>query len=171
MEKDQIRSLIQKHRASFDDATPDPKLWAGIDERLPRREARSIRIWKWTAAAAVGLLLIAAGVVIGLYNAPGQQNLAMQEYAETEQYYVTQVNEKMAAIQSRHHDPTLEEDLRQLDEIYDELKIELSNSQNPNQKQLIDAMIINYQTKVAILEKVLEKIEDSDIQNTQNDEI
>ena len=175
MKEDKLKGFIQKHRDQFDDAVPGAHVWAGIEKKLPNTQAKSVMLWKWTAAAAVALLLIASGVIIGLssnsYNSPDYA--AMQEYAETEKYYVSQVNEKLSAIERQYDDPSLREDLKQLDEIYDELKLELASSDHSNKSEIINAMIMNYQTKVAILEKVLEKVEEAKntTQNASNYEI
>ena len=173
--------MIQKNREAFDDAVPTPHIWDRIEKQLPpsqsevvKGKVRSLRIWQWTAAAAVALLLVASGVIIGLSTSLGsRQDPMLAEYAETEEYYATQVNQKLTAIQQQYNDPSLEEDLRQLDEIYQDLKSELMESDNPNKAEIINAMIINYQTKVAILEKVLERIGDvnSNKENESNHEI
>jgi hypothetical protein len=175
MKEDKLKEFIQEHREKFDDAIPGPHLWSGIESRLPNKQAKSVMLWKWTAAAAVALLLLASGVIIGLSSNPSNypDRVAMREYAETEKYYVSQVNEKLSAIERQYDDPTLREDLKQLDEIYDELKLELASSDHSNKSEIINAMIMNYQTKVAILEKVLEKVEEAKntTQNASNYEI
>jgi hypothetical protein len=175
MREDQLKKFLQENRSSIDDEVPGMHIWSNIEKKLPGNQARSITLWKWTAAAAVALLLIASGVIIGLSNnmAGNQDQMAMREYAETERYYVSQVNEKLMAVERQLHDPILKEDLRQLDEIYDELKLELVQTENPNKSEIINAMIMNYQTKVAILEKVLERLEEakSTTQNESNYEI
>lgn len=175
MREDKLKKFLLENRSSIDDEIPGLHIWSNIEQNLPNKRARSITLWKWTAAAAVALLLIASGVIIGLSNSMGnnQEQLVMREYAETESYYVSQVNEKLMAVERQLHDPILKEDLRQLDEIYEELKLELIQTENPNKSEIINAMIMNYQTKVAILEKVLERIEEakSTTQNESNYEI
>lgn len=179
MSHDMLKKVIEENREVFDDAVPSPDIWDRIERQLPparaglgNRQAKTIRIWKVTAAAAVALLLMASGVIIGLSSslAGQQQDEIMAEYAETEKYYATQVNERLSAIQRQYDDPALEEDLKQLDEIYQDLKTELMETDNPNKSEIINAMIINYQTKVAILEKVLERVEEGKLKKENRNE-
>ena len=47
----------------------------------------------------------------------------------------------------------------QIDELLEELKTELDNAVKGSEEQIINAMINNYQTKLAILERVLQRIQ------------
>ncbi len=162
MKEDKLRRFMMDNREAFDDAEPPLRTWNRIEKQLPSQQARAIRLWKYSAVAAVALLLVAMGVIIGMSTDQNSLSNSPEwaEYQETEKYYSNQVNAKMENLREYQHDPSLDEDMRQLDEVYADLKTELKQSENPNKKILIDAMIINYRTKLSILEKVLEKLEE-----------
>ena len=81
----------------------------------------------------------------------------MKQYKETEAFYNTQVIRKLDQLTDPKIKRNVENDLKQLDEIYNELKSEMLNTQHANSSMMIDAMIQNHKTKVEILENILNK--------------
>ena len=118
-------------------------------------------------AAAIGLLV--AGVGLGLWYAGTQQtsNMAMGEvsgeYREVEQYYQRDIAGKQQKLASfvGYQPAEVDEDLKQLDQIMSELRQELANVPRGNREQVVRAMIENYKAKASILERVLERLEES----------
>ena len=157
---DKLEKFVSKRRAEFDSADPPNRIWEGIQARLPEGKARRIGLWKYVAVAAVGLVFILSGVVTGMYlNRPVSQGVAgIEEYNEAERFFNAQINQRLQLLSSYQYDSSVEEDLRSLDEAYSELQEELTNSNHPNRQQIIDAMILNYQTRISILERVLDKM-------------
>ena len=172
MKRDALEKFIIQNREAFDDAVPGPQLWNRLEKELPQPKIRRINIWKITSAAAVALLLVCIGVIIGMNNNGSgyEQSEAWAEYQEAENYYSTQVNQKLDQLKKYDFDPVIEEDIKQLDDIYGELKNELIQSDHPDKETIIDAMIINYQTKISILERVLEKMEEHKNSNSNETE-
>jgi hypothetical protein len=115
------------------------------------------------AAAAVLVLLLAGGAA-GAYlsNQDGTvESLAdvSPEHAEMERYFSSQVEEKMAKLASYKQDGVVKADLKELDETYEQLRQELKDAPVGAEEKIIQAMIETYQTKISILEQVLEKVE------------
>lgn len=165
--KQHLDDFILQHRELFDDRDAPDRIWDRIEARLPASsevKVRTIRIYKYIAAAAVALVLILSGVIAGMQlNKPAYRHTAeYRDFQKAELYYTSQIDQKMTALQQHQDDPILEQDLKQLDIVYHELKEQLMMSENPNKKSIIDAMIVNYQTRVAILERVLEKLSESE---------
>lgn len=168
---DPLETFIRAHRSDFDSETPDLRVWAAIEQAVPAQSATIVRVhWHRTllrAAASVALLV--AGISIGIWYANGdvasQTGMAMSdvstEYAELEQYYqrdITAKKEKLATLVS-YRDQDLDDDLLQMDNVMSELRAELANVPPGNREQVVRAMIENYKAKSAILERVLEHLE------------
>ena len=84
---------------------------------------------------------------------------ANPEYAEMVQYYTDQVDNKYQQLVSLNAAVNVEEDLQQVDQVMEELKTELRDAPKGSEEQIIASLIMSYQTKVEILERVLEHIQ------------
>jgi hypothetical protein len=159
---DQLEKFVKNHRAEFDSSNPDPGLWNAIEDRLPRKEAKRFPIWKLTAVAAVGLVLILSGVIAGMSMNNNSLNSTAEyiEFREAEQYYNMQLEQRVSALAQYTYDPTIDDDLDELKEVYNELTSELEDGMEPNKNDIIQALIQNYQTRVDLLERVLERLEE-----------
>lgn len=167
-----LEQFIQQHREAFDAETPDLRVWAGVDQAVPKQlESKIVRMpWRHTLlriAASIALLI--GGVGIGIWYAgraqqtsPGMPMSALSaEYAELEQYYQRDIRskeEKLATF-SAYRDSDVNDDLEQMDRVMVELREELAQVPPGNREQVVRAMIENYKAKAAILERVLEHIE------------
>ena len=170
---DQLEKFIKNNRAEFDSSNPDPGLWNAIDDRLPRKEAKRLTIWKLTSVAAVGLVLILSGVIVGMSMSDNNMESTAEymEYREAQQYYNMQLQQRVSALSQYNYDPTIDDDLDDLQEVYKELTTELEDGMVPNKNDIIQALIQNYQTRVDLLERVLERLEEGQIQfDLSNDE-
>jgi len=177
---DNLDKFISENRSEFDNRKPSKDLWSAIDRELDqkgKKTARRIPIWRYARVAAAAVLLISMGVFIGKnMNNSTAEIVALEdqfpEYFEAEQYYQKEVNSKVAQLANYSHDATINDDLKQLDKTYEELKKELSDTPKDQQEQIINAMITNYRTKLSILERVLERIQSTNQENlnTTNDD-
>ena len=67
MQRDSLEKFITANRASFDDATPDLKVWSEIDRRLQTKSAPRIVRWRALRMAAAVAALLLIGAAAGLY--------------------------------------------------------------------------------------------------------
>ena len=165
---DQLEKFIIKNRATFDREVPPPQVWAGIEGALEalKPQARIRPLWRALSAAAAAILLLGLGSLIGVYvykstyvrEAPTLASLA-PEFAETERYYSSQVDNRMRQLSLLNEETNVESDIQQLDDIYAELQRELDTAPRESRDKIIQAMIRNYQIKLDILERVLEKVQ------------
>lgn len=174
MKKDLLEKFIQENRADFDRNYPSSAVWDRIADELDKREYRhQPRIYTIMRLAAAIVLILAVGFVIGMYSfSPDQEQQMMvnmgpetyQRYQDINNYYTHQVSSKMHEVQNlkggtlNGDSASLGEDLQQLDAIFTELKQELMNNHEADEEKIIDAMIMNYQTKLEILERVADKL-------------
>jgi alpha/beta superfamily hydrolase len=161
---DNLEKFILENRESFDDAVPGLKVWANVDRHLNQRPNQRI-VWmkRLRVAAAVAFLLVAGGVIgahlANVHNEAKSLADISPEHAEMERYFKSQVNDKMAQLASYRQDTFVKPDLQELDTLYEQLKTELQNAPEGAEEKIIQAMINNYQTKIDILEQVLEKVQ------------
>ena len=172
---DNLEKFILENRAEFDTAMPSLKVWSDIDGQLEKKPAGRV-VWmkRLRAAAAIALLLTAGGVA-GAYLTKSSQEVksladVSPEHAEMEQYFNTQVDEKLAKLASYKQDGNVKPDLQELDQVYEQLKQELQEAPPGGEQKIIEAMIENYQTKIDILEQVLEKVEVANPTNSKTAE-
>ncbi|UXP32460.1 hypothetical protein N6H18_00530 [Reichenbachiella agarivorans] len=168
--KDNLEDFIRAHRDKFDDLEPKKGLWDAINENLDENQETKKPfqyIWIWKAAAVV-FVCISLGLLIERNWTPKSSETVVvednpkEDIQEIENYYAGLIQERKAEIlqvmsQSEVMDGELIADLDDLDRMYQELKIELS--QNQNNEKVISAMIQNLQLRVEILNKQLKVLE------------
>lgn len=173
---DRLEEFIKSHRAEFDDRQPDAGVWQRIAAQLPEQRPahRQVYLWKLVATAAVMLVLILCGVVAGMYMSQGRmsQNGAYAEFFQAQQYYQSQYDRKKTELAHFAYDPEIDADLRELDNIYEDLLKELTQSNPRNRDELIYALIQNYKTRIQLLERILDMKEQNapNIQTPTQDE-
>jgi hypothetical protein len=170
---DHLQEFINQNREAFDRENPPKDIWHRIEHKLENREQKKlIYLWSMRIAAAF-IFILCCGIVLGIYIGKTHKNEInytatpeLKKYQETESFYNVQVGLKLNELKDDETKSNVEEDIRQLDLIYEQLKNEMINSNYSNSSVLINAMIKNHKTKVDILENILEK------QNkTQNEKV
>ena len=173
---DNLEKFIRDNREDFDTGVPSLKIWAELDKQLPppveKPIARRISIRRFMSIAAAVVLLVGFGVGIGFHLSPSPENAVTlsdlsPEYAEVEQYYATQVNNKLAKLANyQAATPEVQADLAELDQWMKDLQKELSIVPKSKEEAVVNDIIDLYKTKVAILEKLLESIHSSNQKNS-----
>jgi hypothetical protein len=183
---DPLEQFILQHREALDSEAPDGELWSKISPVLPETKGGStggarIVSFSWgrtllRAAAAITLLLTGAG--LGIWYT-GQSNQSAQglslsevssEYAELERYYQGDIavkKEKLASF-AGYRDEEVLNDLQQMDKIMEELQRDLANVPPANREKVVRAMIENYKAKAAILQRVLEHLQNTTLNNSNS---
>ncbi len=161
---DYLEKFIRENRSSFDTEVPSLKVWANIDRKLDRKgQPKYVWMRRLSAVAAVAILVVVACVIgfkMGASSAEAKSLADISpEHAEMERFFNDQIQEKMAQLVSYKQDDFVRADFQELDAIYNELQQELEKAPNGAENQVVQAMINNYQTKIEILEQVLEKVQ------------
>jgi hypothetical protein len=174
---DRLEKFIRSHRQEMDNKGPRRDLWQDIEKEVitnarQRQLSRTVIFWR---AAAVILLLISSWLVIDKVNRdiPGNEATEIAELnpqlMEAENYYVALINEKKQEIRSMSEKYDLGDDflyeIDVLDSMYSTLKEDLPRGDEEN---LVDAMILNLQLRIEILNEQLSIIQS--IENNQRNE-
>lgn len=175
---DNLEKFIRENRAGFDNGVPSLDVWAKLDQHLDQQRPVAKLVWmrRLRVAAAV-LVLLAAGGFGGAYLVNSTKNVdsladVSPEHAEMERYLSNQVDEKLAKLASYKQDGIVKEDIQELDAMYEQLRHELETAPAGAKEKIVKAMIETYQTKINILEQVLEKVEDvnpTNLNSTNNE--
>jgi len=160
--EDRFEQFVNENRAAFDDKEAPAQVWIQIEKELEKTTKKTRPIRRWLSIAAIGVVLLGVGTLFGQYLANQDQsnNLMVQypEVFEVEQYYKQQVDFQIQNLSDTQEKSQVEQDLSQLDAVYQELKNELFQSGVKNEEKIVEAMIQHYKTKLEILELVSEKI-------------
>jgi hypothetical protein len=172
MQQNDLEKFIHNNRDAFDDAYPSLKLWTEIERELddskPVRQLRTTRPW-YQIAAAIAFLLSLGGVG-GAYlsNQQAAQPVAQQvldeiapDFSEMAQYYNQRIDEKYAELTTYTKDAEIDSDLAQIDQAMLDLRAELSQAPPGREEQIVQQLIETYRLKLQILERVLDRIEES----------
>ena len=108
--------------------------------------------WKIVSSAAC-LVLVMLGAMYQL-SAGSALN---DELSEMEQYYNSEINQKVILVKNHLQDESVLEDLAAMDMAFAELKADLKD--NVDNEEVIAAMMENYQLKLKILEEILSELE------------
>jgi hypothetical protein len=187
--KDKVENYIQANREAFDTEIPSLKVWHNVAATLstdsePATKVAAINTvtntkvvrltWLRLAAAAVALLVF--GVMIGfLLNQKQASKVLAQateqvapELQEAESFYNQKVQSKYTQLASFNPDPSVLADLKQLDEVQEELKKELQHAPTSTREEIVRRLIENYQIKLGILERVLNHIKEQPLDNQKS---
>ncbi len=173
--KDELKIFTDQNRECFEIYTLDKDdAWLDIEHKLNKLDKKSINI-PWTnilKLAAIFLLIMT--VAFGYYLntqriALAENGIALHnissELADTEAFYTSLISEKIELIEvfAGNIEPEIQQQLNILDEEYLSLMADLVD--NADSEEVINAMINNYRLKLAMLEKILEEIQDNNDNN------
>jgi hypothetical protein len=171
---DKLEQFIKSHRADMDDKDPRPDLWIDIaNEISSESKQRSLtKSFVWWRAAAILLLFITSLMVIEKFiSEPEKKEMAMnQQLMEAESFYIDLISQKKGEVITLSEEMELGSDFIQevnmLDSMYTVLKKDLKNG---NEDNLVDAMILNLQLRIEVLNEQLSIIQS--IQNRKKENI
>lgn len=158
---DNIDRLFERLRGSFDMEEPQSHHQQRFLERLgeAKKNKKSNR-WTFFSVAASVAVLIGVGVFYRLQ--PAAMPLS-PEIEQTQVYFTALLQEELEKVTAQESPDTkavINDGLRQMEKLeknYEQLKQDLLN--NSNNPQLLHAMIVNFQTRIDLLEDILEQIE------------
>jgi len=171
---DKLEQYIKSHRAEMDNKEPSPDLWIDIANEIStdskRRSLSKSFVW-WRAAAVLFLFVTSLLVLERFISEPEKKVVVVnRQLQEAESFYIDLINQKREEVISLSSKYDLGDefisDINTLDSLYLVLRKDL---QNGNEDNLVDAMILNLQLRIEILNKQLSIIQS--IENSKNDKI
>ena len=133
---DRLEDFTKQNRSAFDLEEPGGHLWKAIEAELPGKKSRLRLITRISGIAASVLIVLSAGYFLGARQQSGQiskevfaSEQQFQEFQEARQYYISTINDKMETVEEIGAEDDIVNDLKQLDEVYEELKAELLKNQ------------------------------------------
>jgi len=175
---DKLEKFIKSHRAEMDHKEPRPDLWIEIaNEISSETKQRSLtKSFVWWRAAAILLLFVTSLMVLERFvSEPDEKEVVMsEELIEAESFYVDLISQKREEVITLSGDLELGDEFVQeintLDSMYTLLKQDLKNGNNEN---VADAMILNLQLRIEVLNKqlsIIQSIENRKNENQDEDE-
>jgi hypothetical protein len=174
-----VEKFVQNNASQFDTEIPNLKVWANIENQLPQQTTKVsspivAKLGWWRQAAAAAILLL-CGVGLGLFINTKKEATITQamgqmapELKETEQFYNKKIETKLTQYASYTQDPSVLADLKQVDEVQEELRKELENAPTTAREEIVKRLIKNYQIKLGILERVLNNINEHQLDNQKS---
>ena len=173
---DHLEDFIRNNRSELDIDEPSAHLWQGISGQIPNQRRR-LR-WGTFGIAASVLILVAAAYFMGLQNSSNDLEKQMfanesefREFQEASDYYTTTIDYKMSQAKEAGIEKDVLNDLKQLDDVYNELKQEMLTTEYEDKEILINLMIKNYKTKIGILERIINKKNNDELKITDDETI
>lgn len=162
-----IEDFVRENKCDFDVFEPSEEIWNRVETELNKNKNHiGSRFWKIGVAAAVLLVaLITTFVLAPSSDDSGifvkTDNPEIKNLIETEAYYSSQVNGKLAEIRKCYQifpelENEIESDLSELDAMYNDLLRDLKD--NAYNSEVIEAMIQNTRLKLELVDRVLEQI-------------
>ncbi|WP_340198895.1 hypothetical protein [Ascidiimonas sp. W6] len=176
MKKDAIEELFTSLEHTFDIAEPENDHQARFMEKLqksgvkPLRIAKKNKAWYWkplSIAASIAIL-----VVFGLKLINNSVPNVSPEVEKTQFYFASLLNEEIEKLNTIADDDTkilvndVMQQLTKLQEDYTLLEQELVK--HGDHKKILYAMIINFQTRINLLQEVIHQIEEAKKLKTSN---
>ena len=184
MEVDHIEKLFEELKGSFDTAEPADghrlRFLAKLEatSKVSTKTKKNLFGWKPLSIAAAVLILCSLGFNF-LYTSPSVQQQVSKispEISNTENYFASVIEDQVKKMQKESTPETQKliadtmTQLRNLDNDYKKMEQDLLDG--GNSKLILSAMITNFQTRIDLLNEVLEQIEEiKNFKNYENENI
>lgn len=190
-EKDYIEELIANNLEGLNDNEPFEGHFERFEERL--KTQNNSRKISWNMVLKVAAVVVFAFLLTNqafIYFSPDSQGLIVNankskdvslasvspEYQEVEFYYTSSIdagiNQWKALSQegliSEDEEAMMQEELKEFESLYKSLQGDLA--ENPNDERVINAMLDFYQTKLSLINMIVNKLEDVKEQKNNHNE-
>jgi len=171
-----LEKYLIENRHRFDLDEPEQGHFERFRAQLGNERNRRNPFITFLQVAASVAVLLTSGLVIFQQNRSGDKMAVRDLPAEVEEasdFYARQVNYRYEQIsgfkfESEKEKEILLEELTEMDGYYKQLLSDLDA--NPGDERAINALITHYQTKLEVMDQILEQLNQFKNQNSQNHE-
>lgn len=185
MKKDKLEQFLSDHAKEFDSESPPPMIWMNLDKELSEKkkkktanvyELKHTSLMRIMQVASMFIVVMGVGLLIGMQiNKSGNtyNNPYLDEFVEAERHYNRKIDNMWKTVKSTSVEEAedIKQDLKSLDDVYNELKEELLRGKGSNTNEVVNSMINNYRTKIEILETVINKTNQANQLNIEDDKV
>lgn len=179
MKEDKLKKYIEDHQEEFNQEIPSSKVWPAIEKQINPQKKGILRILpNVLKVAASVLILLSAGAGIGVYMVQKKDftyaihdPANRKEYREASSYFASQIDNKLNELQQYKPGESILKDLNNIDQVSSELKLEIVKNPDQDQDLLVQEMIKQYQQKLSVLNKILDKLHESNQKSSSTNQI
>lgn len=153
---DKLKDHIEENRGDFD-LYPFEANWSKIADHLEKDKKPPLP--KILVAASLTLLLVSFSV---LWISQNSDDAIPREVVEMEHYYTHQIDQKVQLIKNDPRGNEILMEIEEMDAAFSELKDDLND--NIDNQEVIRAMMENYRFKLEMLERILNKLEEENVE-------
>ncbi|NRA93870.1 MAG: hypothetical protein HRU26_14545 [Psychroserpens sp.] len=172
MENDKINTLFETLENQFDIEVPNSGHHNRFLEKLQQQQmeqqtaSRGAGFWKPLFAVAASIVLCFSIFTVMQQQDPELRDLASvsPELSRTQDFFTIAIESELTSLEAERSPETEEiindalKQLNLLEADYNDLKADLT--ENGDDKRIIHAMISNFQTRIDVLQTVLDQIEE-----------
>lgn len=172
---DQLERLIIESRDEIQNDLPHEGHFERFEMKLSAKKERKIVKLLAYAASVAAIAVIFFSVLTPERTSGNEFTLSdiSAQYADVENYYTNTIDKQTQKVETlvqqetnRHEMQELLDELKESDKTYEQLCADLKAT--PNDQRVINALIIYYQNKLEIINKILGELENQEtvIENT-----
>lgn len=173
----ELEKLFENHQGKFDMFEPDSGHLERFKNKLENKKtAKKNAVLLFSKIAVAASIALLVGLWIGSsYGSKGLELAEVStEMAETQSYFVATIQQELKLVEVERNSDTEQiindalERITELEKKYELLTLELKESSED--RRIIYAMISNFQSRIDILQSLLERIESVKELKKQHDE-
>ena len=174
----ELEEFLREYKDQFDDQEPQEAHFDHFMEKINHQKKRNLFeiIPNFLKVAVIITFVIFSGLIGYQIRNMQANHLGLgtisPEYREVELFYTANINNQLGMLKQfgsfnkEQHQSILDEELKDMDERYSQLKRELAL--HPDDDRIIQAMIEYYQVKTNILNRIIEQLYQIKKQNRNN---
>lgn len=179
---DDIELLILNNLDKLSNREPQEGHFDRFEQKLvsqPKTKKINLNL-VWKVAVAIVFIFLAVNQAI-IYLSPEKEIInslsnISPEYSEVEMYYTSEINSGLnqwnamwdAGLVTLEEKEMMDSELKEFDEMYTNLQVELQA--NPYDERVINAMLGFYQSKLDVINMIIQKLQEVKSQNQIDDE-